>query len=86
MTTPACKNCCHWDPTDDSKEHAMPGLRRCTRAKMFWDETEWNDDCDRVLKPEARGSLMFVQDGSDYWATLLTLGDFFCAHFEALEP
>jgi hypothetical protein len=54
---------------------------------QIWDASEWNDAegdglPDRVLTEEAAGTKMFVADGSDYRAALLTAEDFNCAHFE----
>jgi hypothetical protein len=87
-----CDDCKHWD-----KDNGKYGTGLCQKAAAFWDVSEWreyNDDdfpkpeeeaqrWKRGLKPEFTGLKMFSQDGSDYHAYLLTMPDFFCAHFEA---
>jgi hypothetical protein len=79
-----CEQCKHWD-VKEGKEYAG-GLGQCQRAHAFWDRSEWRDDESgeyrRFLLPEAADDKMFVQDGSDYRAVLLTKPDFFCAHYE----
>jgi len=53
---------------------------------MFWDCTEWGDEdnnYERRFTKAAENNKAFVQDGSDYIAHLLTLGDFGCNQFEA---
>jgi hypothetical protein len=81
-----CDQCRHWDAEEGKRKFAK-GVGLCTKAKPFWDVSEWNDDGDdmeswgRVLKPEFADQLMFVQDGSDYKAYLVTRPDFFCAHY-----
>lgn len=84
-----CADCKHWEGPDESQSYGNRdfGLGECNRAKMFWDATEWSGEegnYDRIeLDPS---SLMYVQDGSDYSAVLLTKPNFFCAHFEGKEP
>lgn len=82
-----CDRCASWDRDnkDFSSTPGMDDVRRCRRATMFWDATEWNDDYDRVMKPEHKDDQMFVQDASDYSATLLTRAAFFCASFKEAE-
>lgn len=78
-----CDQCKHWN-RDEGKEFAE-GLGECERAHPFWDRSQWVDDDKgyrRELLPIAAADKMFVQDGSDYRAHLLTKPDFFCAHFE----
>jgi len=85
-----CADCKHWDDKKWSWHDSFE-LRPCRKAKMYWDESEWskNEDGedDYITRVEVDPSqLMYVQDASDYSATLLTKADFFCAHFEGKEP
>ncbi len=80
-----CDGCKHWD-IESGKEYAG-GLGECQRAHPFWERSEWKDDegggnYRRELLPSAADDKMFVQDGSDYRAHLITKPDFYCAHFE----
>lgn len=82
-----CDKCKFWD-RESGKEYAG-GVGECTKAKPFWDCSRWQDDDEgyrRVMLPECADMKMFVQDGSDYRAHLLTRPDFFCAEFKALSP
>lgn len=83
----ACKNCKYWGVSEYYPvKNAEIG--KCNRVKLFWDATKWGcsddpDDWDsRVLRDENKNDKAFVQDGSDYQAFLLTLGDFGCNQFE----
>ena len=77
-----CDKCQHWDDKPSYERVAGLSIRVCSKAVMFWDATDWDDECNRVLRPEYKGQKSFVQDGSDYRACLMTTGDFFCGHFE----
>lgn len=85
MTTPRCDNCKHWDRSDKEWSYVPDNANthKCLRAKQFWDATEWveegDNDVRRVKDPSDK---MFVADGSNYRAELLTMADFYCAHFE----
>lgn len=80
-----CDGCKHWD-RDTGRTYA--GVGYCSRAHPLWDRSKWDDSeggtYERILLPEAAGDLMFVQDGSDYAAILLTKPEFFCAHHEPI--
>ena len=81
-----CDQCKYWDREEGGKY--AEGLGECQRAHPFWDCSKWNDEGDeyrRVLLPSAADDKMFVQDGSDYKAHLITKADFFCAHYEATD-
>lgn len=81
-----CDQCEHWDIRDFS--FSFPEIGECTKAKPLWNCTEWRDvedDYRRTLKPECESMKMFVQDGSDYTAHLLTKRDFFCAEFSVAK-
>lgn len=89
MTEKRCDTCRFWEPNPDvyNEEELRPKVGECLKAKPYWETTEWTRDdnsiwCVRTTKPEFEGLKMFVQDGSDYKATLLTTADFYCAHFE----
>lgn len=87
-----CDECQHWDRDADTR--GVPDLGRCRRAMQIWDATDWEEDATDpegypVRTPaskEARDTMVFVADGSDYSASLLTRNDFFCAHFTAKNP
>lgn len=82
-----CKNCKYWKI---SERYPIKNTEvgKCKRVKMFWESTKWagSDDTDdwslRVLTDESKNDKAFVQDGSDYQASLLTLEDFGCNQFE----
>ena len=84
-----CETCKYWDNEEDS--NLIPNTHLCKKPVQFWDATEWTKitkedgydyDIDRHIKEEHKDLKMFVQDGSDYYASLLTRNDFFCAHWE----
>jgi hypothetical protein len=74
-----CKDCKHWDA--ENRSHGMKAeIHKCKRMKMFWDCSDWSEDGnDRIFTDD---SLAFVQDGSDYYAELLTKPEFGCAMWE----
>ncbi len=80
-----CNKCKWWEKNENGGYKTKINLGECRRAKPFWEQTEWNGDeyeFERVLKPECANDLFFVQDGSDYMATLLTRSNFSCKCFE----
>ena len=85
-----CDQCKFWHK-GEYKHASTLKVSLCTKATQWWDASEWAcpsgyDDKGiqlRRLKPEFEGTKMFVQDGSDYRASLYTAADFFCAHFES---
>lgn len=80
-----CITCNHWKKRKEYEMGHSQGLGRCEAALMLWDSTEWRDDTDeRVLKKEHEKSKVFVQDGSDYIAYMLTMPDFGCVSHEDL--
>lgn len=77
-----CDQCKYWEKELNSNE-GVKEIRECFKAKPLWDCCNWEEpDFKRVLKPEFKDFKLFVQDGSDYHAAMLTKADFFCAHFE----
>ena len=90
-----CKDCAKWksEPGDSYPKKIKIG--KCNNAPMFWGSTEWTQcncnggigcscDIQMVVRPEIE-SLAFVQDGSDYYAELLTLENFGCIQWKAKE-
>ena len=79
-----CADCKHWDGPNENRGF---GLGECNKAQMYWNASRWDGEDEYVKRIEIDPSnLMYVQDGSDYAAYLLTNPDFFCAHFEGKEP
>ena len=71
-----CSNCAHWFELQSNDF----SLGHCDKAKLYDNMTTWNDNAELVeVEPT---NLMYVQDGSSYYACLYTKPDFFCAHFE----
>lgn len=80
-----CKDCRYWDKFDRKYKSALNSVGVCNRAMQWWDATEWSLGGEDVLKEEAKERKMFVQDGSDYHATLYTTPDFGCIEFKKNE-
>lgn len=80
-----CETCQWWEFDDDEySNYASTGAGRCLKIPMFWNSTEWSKDGERrELKSD---SLAFAQDGSDYYAFLLTLPIFGCIMHTPKEP
>lgn len=87
MTQLSCATCKHWDKEPAYEQGYNPNIRRCNKPPMWWDASEWVRDEDggmteRKLLPKYARTMMFVQDGSDYTASLYTKNVFLCAHWE----
>lgn len=83
-----CGNCHYWDPTEYPGELHIQEIGKCCKAMQVWDATEWvesNDGPERATKKEVEDTSMFVQDASDYMATLYTRPTFSCAHWTEKE-
>lgn len=87
-----CESCIYWlrggDSDDGYQNYLDTGI--CRKATMFWDSTEWREDeetfiVNRSLKKQFVGNGMFVQDGSDYSATLITEPDFYCNKYCSVD-
>ena len=89
-----CETCKYWD-FEDNDTNLIPNTKQCKKPILYWDATEWTTkeidypgigkyktNVDRHIKDEHKDLKMFVQDGSDYYACLITRHDFFCAHWE----
>lgn len=85
--TPRCDGCKYWDfPRADEYSSTPKVLNECFKAQPLWNCSDYNLESDewiRELKEEFKDLKLFVQDGSDYKAHMITAADFFCAHFEA---
>lgn len=80
-----CKKCKFWNKETDFSYPANFDFGKCERVMLFWDATKWNKDYKKiVLTKEAENNLAFVQDGSDYMAELITIGNFGCVQFEPI--
>ena len=81
-TTGRCATCRHWDAEPHSENMQV---HRCRRVLEWWEATSWDDDGERVWKPEAADVLAFTNDGSSYRADLLTRPEFGCVMWEASD-
>ena len=73
-----CSNCAHWRKMTS---HDFE-IGRCEKAKLFDNMTQWNEKSE--LEEVDPTNLMYVQDGSSYYACLYSKPEFFCAHFEEM--
>ena len=82
-----CDECKHWSKDTDNHYPESFNFGKCTRVKLFWECTKWDDspdgEYDLMLTDDAEGNKAFVQDGSDYKAELITVADFGCVQFES---
>lgn len=78
----ACENCKYWDVSDKYEVGHNLGMGICSAAPMFWDCTEWDKNGERRFTKEHQNTKAFVQDGSDYRASLLTRPEFSCVSFD----
>jgi hypothetical protein len=53
-------------------------LYKCFAVPMIMEATEWNTEGEREVKHNFIGTSAFVQDASDYSATLYVRDDFGC--------
>jgi len=58
-----CDECKFWDVEGGKRECQGKTVGECTRAMPWWDASDWDDDCERVLKPEFADRRLFAQDG-----------------------
>ncbi len=78
-----CRLCKFWN-SEIEVYPAIEGLGECDRALPFWvcaDFDVYHDGDIERLRPEYGDRKAFVQDGSNYSATLLTLASFGCVEF-----
>ena len=74
-----CENCKYWKDKE-SYSYSKVNVNKCAKIKMFWACVEWSEESELIKKDS--DTKAFVQDGSDYFAELLTLKDFGCNQFE----
>jgi hypothetical protein len=68
----------------DAREYGPIKLYRCKAVPMPYDASEWSDETgERVIISKFEDTLAFVQDASDYAASLLVRPEFYCAMFKA---
>ena len=76
-----CESCKHWD--DEGHQNRYLNTRECTKVTMLYDSIEYNKSTDKYqLKERKKDCKAFVQDASDYSATLYTMPDFGCVMWE----
>ena len=85
-----CDGCQYWINDPEENYRAVSGIGECKKAVELWDATEWVKNegdgyTERLVKPELADQMSFVQDGSDYSASLWTKPEFFCAHHQAIS-
>ncbi len=87
ITQISCRDCKYWKAPGPNDYREVTDLGECSHAPMFWNATKWREEPEegRTYLPEYVDRLFFVQDGSDYYATLLTKENFYCAHATAKE-
>jgi predicted acetyltransferase len=85
-----CENCKYWAKGGDEDYIKLIDAGICNKARMFWDSTEWSENketnvTERTVIKEYKNNGVFVQDGSDYRASMITQPDFGCVKFEVLD-
>jgi hypothetical protein len=80
-----CKTCRHWEPPENALGE-VSGVGECKAVVLYSDATEWRTSSGtRQLKPEYSSKLAFVQDVSDYTASLYTMPEFGCVQHEGAQ-
>ena len=76
-----CKECKKWEPfSGDTHLERQQGV--CSNPVMAWDATEWAADGKGLaLKEMYKDNNVFLQDASEYYASMFTTEDFYCADF-----
>lgn len=94
MSVPRCATCKHWSADDETVgwEGSSIGMRQCTAAKTRWDLMDGANGGDRHIPDDEgaeviwirnrvealRKARVYVQDGSEYRAEMITGSDFGC--------
>lgn len=79
-----CETCEHWEPWD-SPAGFKKDIGECKMVVMWWNASEWsykNGEVHRTIHAQYKDQKAFVQDGSDYSASLYTRNDFGCVSYE----
>jgi hypothetical protein len=75
-----CATCKHWN-TYASETVVQLGV--CDAVRMYWESTKWNAEGNRREYAVPDSVTAFVQDASDYSATLYTKPEHGCTMHEA---
>lgn len=84
-----CETCVHWRKWETNANYKA-NIGECKMVVLWWDASEWVDDdnengCTRIISPKYDNQRAFVQDGSDYKASLFTRNDFGCVSHKEKE-
>lgn len=77
-----CDTCKFWEYEPGVYISARRLLGQCSHAAVWFDATEWTDEGEDAIKPEFDSMTMFVNDGSSYYAELLTRPNHGCVSWE----
>ena len=82
-----CKTCKHWKPENPQEQGSLLGGGECKKAPQVWDVADRVEATDEwttnyQLRPEHAAVLAVVEDGSAYYARLVTMADFGCVQHE----
>ncbi len=87
MDHPRCKTCKNFDAEKGNDWDNPQGFGLCKMIAENWEMNRWDDDTsENVPKPEAKGHLASVSDGSAYRASLNPHPDFYCAMHSDVAP
>lgn len=80
-----CGNCKHWEQPSSSRFYSQANqiTGQCLRIKMRDEVTEWKDIDGVKTDVYKDGEIVYVADGSGYWAGLCPTADFGCVLWEA---
>tara|TARA_Y100001960_G_C14583031_1_gene781722 strand:- start:212 stop:484 length:273 start_codon:yes stop_codon:yes gene_type:complete len=81
-----CENCAYWKPVDKEEVADNVGVGSCKYAVERWvaidaDYTTHDWKTTYTLNAGFENNKLFVEDGSEYHANLLTRKDFGCIEF-----
>jgi len=82
-----CKNCIWWDGTDNISDYIQGLFGRCKATPHSEETTEWNADyTEAKLKPEFAETTAMAEDGSGYYAALVTRAEHCCSMWKPSPP
>jgi hypothetical protein len=87
-TCETCKHWGRWKRKDFFNETFTSDMGSCKMVVMWWDASEWIEEppYTREIAPKYKDQKAFVQDASDYSASLYTRKDFGCvSHEEVIQ-
>ena len=75
-----CETCKYWTPTGHL-DYELAGIGVCSAAVNVKTAIDFDsaDPSRPALRPEYRGSLLFIEDSGKYYADLKTMFNFGCA-------